>query len=196
MVESKAEVNIMYRGFIIDLRVSKESNGEKSVYTSINYHVPELKPEYAEQIDKRKMIETQNGKIECMRTYDTIGPHEAEGLTENWYYNPKYDEEDESLLSRFFSITSSDDNSSPSLSKMIRDVIESVQNNIDNYIEAHSLVEISKDEVRHGLEQSLSEPMGDVKVHTPNMNTETSYDSVRPNISEIENKLASNINKS
>lgn len=196
MVESKAKVNIMYRGFIINLRVSKDSNGEKSVYTSIDYHVPELKPEYAEKIDKRKTIETQNGDIECMRTYDTIRTREVEKLCENWFYNPKYDDKkDKSILSKWLSIGSSDsNNTSPALSTMIREVMESIQTNIDDYIEAHSLVEISKDEVKHGLEQSLSTPMNDVKVNTPNMNTDTSYDSVRPDISKIENKLENSIN--
>lgn len=93
------------------------------------------------------------------------------------------------MISRLLSISSSDENSSPSLSTMIRDVIESVQDNIDNYIEAHSSCEISKDEVRHGLEQSLSKPINDIKVYNPSMNTNTLHDSVRPNISEIENKL-------
>lgn len=61
---------------------------KKTVHTFINYHVPELKPEYAEQIDKRNVINTQDGEIECMRTYDTIGSRKAEALTEVEYYDP------------------------------------------------------------------------------------------------------------
>ena len=132
MVESVAKVNIMYRGFVIDLHISRKSNGRKGVYTSIRYHVPDLKPKYAERIEDRKTVETQNGEIECMKVSDTIGYHKTERLKRDWYYNPKFDEEDKTLLSKLPFIGS--DNIPPNLSKMIPEVVESVQDKIDEYI--------------------------------------------------------------
>jgi hypothetical protein len=72
MVESTAKVNLMYRRFIFKVRVSKKSNGRKSVHTQINYNVPELEPKYSKHIDKRKQIETQESEIECMRTIQSV----------------------------------------------------------------------------------------------------------------------------
>jgi hypothetical protein len=73
---------------------------------------------------------------------------------------------------------------------MVRDAIEDVESNINEYIEVHSLVEVLKNEVLHGLEHSVSEST--VEVNTPEMNTDSSYDRVRPNAGEIPEKLYRN----
>lgn len=191
MVESTAEVNLMYRGFVVKVRASKKSNGRKSVHTHINYHIPELKPKHAKHIDKRKQIETQEGEIECMRTYDTIGPVKCDKLTVSKYYRPSYEEDSTGILPSWIPVIGSkkSTNPEPAISTMVRDAIEDVESNIDEYIEAHSLVEVSKNEVLHGLEQSVSEPLSTVEVNKPEMNTDTSYDRVRPNASEISEEL-------
>lgn len=193
MVESKASVKIMYRGFVISLNAYNKSSGEKSVHTHIRYHIPKLKPDYADMIDDRKYIETQNGEVECMSTRDTIGAMEADRLTERKYYRPSYDDSNEktTIPSWVPFIGSEEENNiDPCLSTMIREVVDKVQSNIDEYIEAHTVVEISEDEVRHGLEQSVSEPLDNINVSTPNMNTDTSYDDVRPDSKKIAEKLS------
>lgn len=192
MVKSTAETNLMYRGFIIKVRASKESDGCKSVHTHIRYHIPELKPKYAKHVDKREQIETQEGEIECMRTYDTIGPVEADSLTVSRYHNPSFDNNDSGMFPSWIPVIGSEDttNPEPAISTMVREVVEGVESNIDEYIRAHSLVEVSKDEVMHGLEQSVSEPLSDVEVNTPQMNTDSEYDSIRPNVDEISEELA------
>jgi hypothetical protein len=166
MVESTAEVNLMYRGFVVKVRASKKSDGQKSVHTHINYHIPELKPEHAEYIDKRKQIETREGEIECMRTYDTIGPIESDRLTVSKYYRPSYEKDSDGILPSWIPVLGSKEstNPEPAISTMVRDAIEDVESNIDEYIEAHTLVEVSKNEVLHGLEQSVSEPLSTVEV--------------------------------
>lgn len=181
----------MYRGFVVKVRASKKSDGQKSVHTHINYHIPELKPEHAEYIDKRKQIETREGEIECMRTYDTIGPIESDRLTVSKYYRPSYEKDSDGILPSWIPVLGSKEstNPEPAISTMVRDAIEDVESNIDEYIEAHTLVEVSKNEVLHGLEQSVSEPLSTVEVNTPEMNSDSSYDGVRPNASDISEEL-------
>lgn len=191
MVESTAEVGLMYRGFVIEVHAKKDSSGEKSIFTYINYHVPELKPRYADYVDEREMVETQEGEVECMRTYDTIGPIEADRLTVSKFYRPSDEDEGGNFIPSWVPVIggSGKDDPEPAISNMVCEAVLEVQDNIDEYIEAHSLVEVSKEEVLHGLEQSVSKPIDGVEVSTPEMNTDASYDDVRPSEGEIAREL-------
>lgn len=142
-------------------------------------------------MDKRKQIETQEGEIECMRTYDTIGPMEADSLTTTKLHFPSDDDDDSGNIPSWIPIfgSNSSPNPEPAISTMVREAVNTVESNIDDYIEAHSLVEVSKEEFLHGLEQSASEPLSDVTVNTPQINTDTTYDDIRPNVDEISEAL-------
>jgi hypothetical protein len=192
MVKSNATVKLMYRGFVISLNAEKRSSGGKSVHTHVFYHVPKLKPDYADKIDDRTCIETQNGEVECVSTQDTIGSVEASRLTASKLYYPSEDNSDKQgiIASWMPFIGSKEENTETSLLTMIRETINEVQSNIDEYIEAHSVVKISEDEVMHGLEQSVSEPLSGIDVSTPNINTDTSYDNVRPSSKKIAEELS------
>lgn len=189
MVESKAEANVLYRGFVIKVSATKESSGRKMVHTHIRYHVPELKPELAERVEKREIVETDQGEIECMRTYDTIGPIETDRLTCGKYYRPS-DEEDEKSLIDYIPLLENDDTTPKALSTLVRESLEETQSNIDAYIANHSTVEINKQEFRHGLEQSLAEPMSEVKISTPEMNSDSEFDKARPEPERISRQLS------
>lgn len=190
MVESVAKSSILYRGFVIRLNVTKRSSGERSVHTHINYHVPEIKPKSAERFDKRKSIETTEGGIECMRTYDTIGPVESDRLTTSEYYNPRHDTDESGIIPSWIPIFGGkSDNSPPLLSHMVRNVLQGTQENIDDYIANHAVVDIDPNEIRHGIEQAISEPMNGVEVSTPEMNSDSEYDEIRPEPHRIAEKL-------
>lgn len=190
MVESTAETQVMYRGFIMTVRAKKDSNGSKSAYIHIRHHIPELKPKHAENIDRRETVETQDGEIECMKIYDTIGPIEADRLAASEFYDPRFDEPELGTLDSILSMLGIDRTEpEPSLSCLVRDAVQETQDRIDAYIQNHSLVEVNAEEVKHGLEQSISTPLSDVEVHTPEMNTETEYDSVRPEAEVLNQQL-------